>query len=736
MKKILLGITSLLLIHQFLSAQTVRGIVNYQMEDGMIVPLANADIHWIGKQSGTSTDDHGQFRLLRPDSSFKKIIISYIGYRSDTVNAADTSIQITLTMAVTLKNIEVNGKRSSSYISSLSTAKNEIITSDELTKAACCNLSESFITTASVDVSYSDAVTGTKQIQLLGLAGKYSQVMTDVLPTERGLSISHGLSDVPAPWLTSINLNKGAGSVVNGFESITGQIDAELKKPENSEKFFVYGYGNSFGRFEGNAFLTQKLDTNWSTMFLFHGNANNAKIDNNHDGFLDLPLDKQVSALWRWKFLNYKGYQAMFGISYLYDQLQGGQASFNASTDEHTTNAYGVGITTNRPQLFLKTSYTWPAHPYESLGLQLTGNYHDESAYFGLRNYAATESFGYVNLIYQSIIHDTRQQFKTGVSMFYDKIDERLDSQILNRKQQTPGAFFEYSYDNGQHISFVAGIRGDADLNNRFYVSPRFHFQYKFNANSSLRASAGSGWRYPQAIAENMGFLASSRQIIFAQNLLPEQAWNYGLNFTQHFFLGTLPFTFSADLYRTDFINQLIVDADANPQQLIFSNLHGKSFANSFQAELSFDPISQLEIKAAYKFYDVKETYHGTLLEKPLTAKDRALLTATYKTTNDHWQISATAQYIGMQRLPNTAENPGEFQLPQTSPAYIQLFAQINYSVRQWQFFIGGENLSNFVQDPRIIDWENPFSPYFDSSIIWGPVTGGTYYAGFRLTIK
>jgi outer membrane cobalamin receptor len=728
----------LLLIHLiplWVQGQHVMGTVYEMDQNGKRTPLEGANVFFMGTNVGYTTGSDGMFHLNKPTPSADSLVISYVGVANDTVKAEGTDIEVTLSKAIQLGEVEVKGSTPDSYIFSLKTAKTEIITSAELKNNACCNLSESFETNPTVDVSFTDAVTGAKQIQMLGLAGKYAQLLTDVLPTIHGLGLAYGLNFIPGPWIESINLNKGAGSVANGYESISGQLDVELRKPEESEPLHLNLYGNTEQRIEANVYTAQKISSNWDHMFLAHGNMYQDELDHNHDHFLDLPKNKSLALMDRWKFNSLKRIESMFGVKYMYDDRWGGDTHFDPETDMFSTHAYGFALTTHRGEAFFKSSFNFPSIPYQSIGLQLSGIYHDQSGYYGLRAYDATEKSLYANLIFLSAFGDTKHKFKTGLSYFYNGFEEQFDTINQDRTESVPGAYFEYTFNDLDQWSVVLGLRGDYFSNYGFELIPRVHAKYSLSPLSTLRASAGRGVRIANVLSENMAYFASSRLFSVPDDLLPEAAWNYGLNFTQQFFAAMREGTFTIDVYRTDFSNQVIVDVDSDPQQVLFYNLNGKSYANTIQAELTYEVLKGLNAKVAYKYYDVQQTFNETLRQAPLTPRHRALGVLTYETPDEHWNFSFTTQWVGEQRLPDTSPNPVEYRMPATSPSYFRLLAQVSYAVKQWEFYAGSENITNFTQEYRIIAADEPFGPYFDSSIIWGPISDRMFYAGLRLTL-
>ena len=645
---------------------------------------------------------------------------------------------------VQLKEISITSKQTSTYISALNPVRTETITSKELLKAACCNLSESFETNPSVDVSYNDAVTGSKQIQLLGLSGNYTQLTVENLPGPRGIATPLGLNSIAGPWIESIQLVKGMGSVANGYESIAGQINVELKKPENSEQLLANAYVNDFGKTDLNLNLSKKINDKWATGLLIHDDfIYNKQLDNNKDGFRDLPTGNLFSIINRWKYDDGKGLLAQFGIKGLTDNRTGGQTAFNPSSDKYTTNHYGIGINTQRYEVFGKIGYVFPQEKYKSIGIQLSAISHQQDSYFGLTTYNARQRNIYGNLIYQSIINNTRHTFRTGISFLYDKYDEHFRSALYKRTEIVPGAFFEYTYMPSEKFSLVAGIR--ADYNNLFgaFATPRLNLRYEPVQGTSIRLSAGRGQRTANIFAENTSVFVSARTLNItslkngkAYGFNPEVAWNKGFSVDQRFRLFNRDASASIDFYRNDFTNQVVVDLE-DPRTIRFYSSTARSYSNSLQVGLKLEPLDKFNVSLAYRYFDVKTTYDGKLLRRPLVAKQRAFANFDYALHG--WKFDYTFNYNGRKRLPATGENPTIDRRNEYSPGYILMNAQISKSMgnkRPVDFYIGVENIGNYIQQDAIIATNEPFGRYFDASLIWAPITGRMLYAGWRLKIK
>jgi outer membrane receptor for ferrienterochelin and colicin len=708
------------------------------------VPLSGVSVYWLGATVGTETDTAGAFDLPF-DSLSRRLVLNYIGYQNDTIQI-DRPGAYSFFLREKSRELEavvVEGRKASTSFDLESPFNTKLMNEKELFKAACCNLSESFETNPSVDVNYSDAVSGAKQIQMLGLSGIYTQISNENLPGTRGLASNFGLSYVPGPWIESIQVAKGIGSVVNGYESMAGQINVELKKPDESEKVYLNGYVNSMGRTEGNLNLSPNISRRFSTTVLSHIDFWKNKIDFNNDGFLDMPLNNQYSLVNRWKYKSNKGFESQAGFKLLSDDRTGGQLDFSKEIDKLTTNHYGLGIRATRYEGFVKSGYVWPGKPYKSIGFIADVLQHKTSNYFGLTTYTGEQQSLYGNLIYQTIVKTTDHKIRSGISFLYDYYKEQLNLLPYKRTEVVPGVFSEYTFTHKQRMTIVTGVRLDYNSLFGWIFTPRIHGRYSLSENTTLRLAAGKGQRTANIFAENMAYFATSRQWMIhpseggkAYGLNPEVAWNYGLNLAREFKINKKKGTISMDYYRTDFMNQVVVDLDLDPQMVVFENLQGRSYSNSIQAELAYEPIKRFEGRVAYRFYDVKTTYHGQLLERYLISKHRAFMNLSYETKNK-WSFDYTISWNGPKRIPNTTTNPDEYKRPEYSRAFVTMNAQVSKKIgKLLDGYVGVENLTDFRQRDLIVSSENPFGPYFDSSLVWGPVIGRMFYAGFRMKIK
>ncbi len=647
-----------------------------------------------------------------------------------------------------LDDVKVTGKQKGIKKSLTKTANTTLVSSKELLKAACCNLAESFETNPSIDVNFSDALTGTKQIKMLGLTSPYLMITEENIPSVRGASQAYGLSFTPGTWVESIQITKGAGSVVNGFESISGQINTELIKPASDIPFFLNAYGSTDSRFELNTHFNKKVTDKWATSLFVHGNARVAKNDMNDDGFLDNPLGRQLNVANRWQYSNPEtGWVTFLNARYMRDEKQTGELDFNPDRDKLTTNYWGSEIVTNRFDFSSKVGYVFKDMPYQSIGFQNAFSNHNQESYFGLNQYNIKQQSYYSNLIFNSIISNTMHKFSTGINFTYDKYAEFVNLVDVSRIDNSVGAFFEYTYDDTDKFSYILGGRFDYQNRLGAFFTPRVHVRYNPWEKSVFRFSAGRGKRAANIYAENQQLFASSRVFSVLDSngkiygLNPEIAWNYGISFTQNFILFGKSADVTLDFYRTDFQNQAVVDVMQSPQEVLFYNLKGDSYANSLQIDFNYEIVKHFNLRTAYKYYDISTDYLSGSFQRPLQAKHRLFGNLEYEThikdKGQQWKFDFTLNWLGKQQLPFTASNAPEDRLPEYSPSFSVMNAQITRTFSStFEMYVGGENIGNYRQDKAILGANDPFGTSFDTSIVYAPVFGQMYYAGLRFKIK
>ena len=720
----------------------IEGTVYEEAENGQRTPLPGVNVYWKIVNEGTVTDANGHYKIPLHER-IGCLVFSCISYENDTVHhMVEPAHYDHVFQAIHMLNeVEIAARQKATYINPIKAIAVQEITSENLKRAACCTLAGSFENNASVDVNYSDAVTGAKQIQLLGLSGIYTQMMTEIIPNFRGLASTFGLNYVPGNWMNGIQVSKGTSSVRNGYESITGQINVDYKEPlpNKSEKVFFNLYANSMAMTDFNFNVRTKVGKQDGIMLFGHVSHNFMKMDGNGDSFMDDPVTTQYNVFLRYNHPHTGHFGCKLGIKALKENRLGGQIDFDPKHRlDEGYNLFGIGINTERYEAFAKCGYHFDRKD-TSIGLQQQVTYHKMDSYYGLTDYNANQLSYYANLLFDSYIVNDHHTYSIGASYTYDKYDEHLNDSTLQRVEQVPGAFAEYVFNDNHHWSVIAGFRTDYNTYyQKMLYTPRLHVRFKTHDDFALRLSAGKGYRSPNILAENSTMLASARVIRFLDTPKMEDAWNYGINLTKSITFGWRELILQADFYRTDFINQIVLDRDADAHEIRIYNLDGKSYSNSAQIEANCEIFKDFDLTLAFRYNDVKMTINDTLREKPFVNRYKGLISMSYAPGT--WQFDFTTQFNGDCRVPDLSDNATAMANHQNigrSPFYVIMNAQITKKLGEhWELYVGGENLTNYKQDYPIISAENPTSEDFDASMVWGPLSGIRGYLGVRFQIK
>ncbi|MBQ9339039.1 MAG: TonB-dependent receptor [Paludibacteraceae bacterium] len=759
-------------------------------------PLVGANVWWLGTSTGTVTDVNGQFSLARQRGR-SSLVASYVGYVSDTMHVHDTEQPVTIVLVANtmLGEVDITERRTAVLRSRTAAFDVETLNSDELCKAACCNLSEAFETNASVDVAFSDAATGAKTIRLLGLSGTYVQLLNENTPGIRGLAQQFGMEYIPGPWMNSIQVSKGTSSVINGYEATTGQINIELLKPQTQDPVSVNLMLNSELHAEINAEggwqiplkagQTESEDKLYTGVMLHYQNGM-MPMDENKDGFIDMPLSHNLNIVNRW-FYRHDDYTLQAFVRGLYDRRDGGQQGLAKSGTTETSGSsltaapYLIALRTHRIDGFLKNGIVFDDETSTSLGIIAAASYHDQHNSYGNRLWDASQTNAYLNAIFQTAMEgpakhgiDNDHRISAGLSANYDKYQETLLLPLpqstsampavypatpaqynFSRQEVTPGIFAEYALKIDDILSLVAGVRADWSSRYGFFFTPRMNVRYSPWQWWTIRASAGLGYRSPNIIADNAFFLPSSRTLTTAAGYEPEQekAVNTGVSTTFHIPIASRELSVSAEYYFTNFFNGVIADLDKDKHGVSLyniSDISGRSFAHNAQLEASMEVLRGWTITAAFRYTDTRQTaFNGTtysLRLKPLTNRWKGIITTSYQTPLKKWQFDLTAQFNGGGRMPDgfndyllTTIGSNQYYTATDGSLYYrwypQLMAQVTKYFRTCSVYLGAENMTNFRQDSPVLHADAPFSEDFDASMAWGPVTGWKIYLGFRWSL-
>lgn len=748
-------------------AQSLFAGVKGNVQDKEGVPLAGAYICKLNPNKIVAvTDENGDFQSDEIHL-MDRLMISYVGYENDTVlvKGVDKPLVVTLSNDNQMAEVQVVGKSYSVRKDRLSVTNRDVISEGELIRAACCNLGESFTTNPSVDVSYSDASTGAKQIKLLGLSGRYVQMLSENIPNYRGSAAPYSLGYIPGPWMQSIQVSKGTSSVKNGYEAVTGQIDVEFKKPQAQEQVNANLYADVMGKLELNADGNIHLNKRLSTGLLAHYEKATMAHDNNNDGFADLPQVEQLNLQNRWAWMGGR-FISQSSVKGMMEDRRSGQITHDMPMMDDLP--YEIDIETQRYEAFTKNAYIIDKEKNTNVALILSGSIHNQDGDYGGfsqeafqtrfpertlsaddlsrrgKFYDVNQLNGYASLLFETDF-DKRNSLSTGLSLNYDRYDQRYRlgdegnlSSLKNVEDETvPGVYAQYTYNWDDRWVAMAGVRWDYSSVFGSFFTPRAHLKYAPNEIANFRASVGKGYRYTHPLAENSNLLASSRRIEVRGGIQQEEAWNAGVSSSFSIPIVRKNLSLSVEYYYTYFEEQMVVDMDEDPHKVVFHSLDGDSYSHTFQVETSYPFFKGFLLTAAYRLTDVESTYNGKLMEQPFTNKYKALLSASYKTPLELWQFDVTLQYNGGGRLPvNYMDEEGNPSWNNRYSSYPMLNAQITRLFRYWSLYIGGENLTNYKQSHPIIDAHNPWGDKFDSSMIYAPIDGIMGYIGVRYNWK
>ena len=642
--------------------------------------------------------------------------------------AASVGAQTDTTRSRTLEEVSIQ-QRKAEGLSRLGGAENgNAIGQDELFRAACCNLGESFITNPSVDVNYNDAAVGARQIKLLGLSGQYVQMLLENLPVTLGAAMPYSLGYVPGAWMKSISVSKGASSVKNGPQSITGQINVEYLKPEDDPALQVNIYGDSRLKGEANVMGNVHLNHHLSTEVLAHYEKDFMHMDEDGDGWHDSPAVEQLHLQNRWKYQ--KGHYIMHaGFGYLHENREGGQLK------DFSATPYRVLIEANRLDGYMKHAFLLNRDHNTNLALLATGSLYNLDGTFGLKSYSDRQQSLNSQLVLEHNFNDIHN-LSTGLSLNADQLEEKLLGPTAEtRTEYTPGIFAQYTYKPTYKLTVMAGLRADhSSLYDRNYLTPRLHVKWVPVDWMTLRASTGKGYRTPHAVAENHYLLTSGRTLVVG-DLKQEEAWNSGASLCFYIPVKERTLTVNAEYYYTDFINQAVVDYDSDPTKIRIDNLDGRSYSHTLQVDANYDLTEDLNLLAAFRYNRVMCTYGGRMMEKPLQSRYKGLVTLSWKPMLSIWQVDLTLQLNGGGRIPDYLDENNVLVTGEEFPAYMQLNLQVTREFRYFSVYVGGENLTNYRQSNPVVNAANPWSSTFDPTLVWGPVHGIMGYAGIRLNI-
>ena len=707
---------------------TIRGIVVSSIDSARV---PGALIMWKNSTVGVRADQLGQFSIIRSNPTQTELILSSVGFAKDTllINQYSITEMLRITLVPDARAQSVIVEETGLQSITKAEIKTEKISSRQLRESACCSLAESFERSPSVEVSYSDAATGAKVIQLLGLKGMYTQTLQEAIPGLKGLSLPYGMDLIPGAFLESISISKGAASVMNGYEGVAGLINIEMLKPIMSPRLFVNAYINQMQRYELNLASAFEPVNGLYAMIMVHGSTFNQEMDGNNDGYIDMPLFEKMNATFRMEYMHDDIEYQLLG-RYVNDEHRGGMT--NGFAESQGINGIFKSATfLERFEFMSKIGFLELDNPFaESFAIQMAGSIHTMDSKFGIRDYYGTQQSGFIKAIAVKEIADEHKLWY-GVSYMYDAFDENFMSIDRDRTESVPGIFAEHTFTPSEQLTMVMGLRFDYHNLYGLITTPRMHLKYEPMDNMQVRMSAGSGMRVANIFADNMSSFVNNRTIVIDSILNPEKAWNYGASITYSTSMFGLPITFDSELYQTRFVNQVNTDFDASARTLRIVN-DSMAYATSFMVQMQVLPWTGFKMNLAWRYNDMWQMSDHTMQRRIMVSPHRVLVTVSQALLNDQLQCDVTAMWNGEGRLPNMQDNPEQFRMNDSYPSFMRLNAQLSWRTPAFDIYLGAENIMNTLQRQVIISPEQPSSPYFEGSLVWGMLDNRMIYLGMR----
>ena len=784
MKKSIILFIALFLPFVAMAQRTLTGKVT-DVNNGQ--PLVGATLFWKNTTAGATSTADGSYSIKRVHG-FNTLVVDYLGYDLLEIEVEEKGVptlNIELTpSAVDIDEVVVEGQQRGNYAKTTGITRQEQISFAGLCKMACCSLAESFENSASVTVGYSDAISGARQIKMLGLAGTYTQILDENRPIMQGAGATYGLSYTPGMWLNSIQVSKGVASVTAGHEAITGQINLEHRKPTDDERFFLNLYFDNEMRPEINISSAIPLtpDKSLSTVIMAHGSLDTSHHDMNFDGFADMPKANQINIANKWLWQNSDGIQLRWGWKVVNENRVGGQMDYREDLfDQMMQNPletpYGSKIHNRNINAYMKLgipvgyerTFTGNAEDAVQNNIAMILDYDNylTDSYFGVNNVGVAEQTLRFNATYAHYFTQ-RSSLNAGVSAYARMMDNDYLQQdassgvaepkwMMNGKATLaePGLFAEYTYNNDDKFSWVVGLRGDYSIvNGKYYynakpemlITPRTHIRWAITPRTTLRASAGMGYRRQNLVTDNIWIMTSSRNIV-TDNLNDdmERAATFGGSLAQTFSLaGDDQATISVDYFRTQFFNTMVFDQERGDNTTHIYNTNGKSYTDNYQIDFNWTPFRGFDLFATFRYTNAMMTLEQDgkqyLVERPLTSRYKGLINIQYAV--QRWVFDVTAQMNGPVRLPElSGDMDAAVNNPTLSPSYPMYFAQVSYKMSNLTLYAGCENIANYLQGvnggnkPIIMESDTAYNPGFNSSMVWGPLMGRKFYIGLRLNI-
>tara|TARA_B100000768_G_scaffold99594_1_gene92761 strand:+ start:6890 stop:9106 length:2217 start_codon:yes stop_codon:yes gene_type:complete len=678
-------------------AQTINGVVKDQDHN----LLFGATVYNSLNGKSTLTNEEGVFSIasIKGDN---KLVISYVGYTPKVLNVDGNTTNIG-TIALendSLEEVVISGTLR--QVSKLKSAVQiELYSADFFRATPKASFFEAIEGINGVRPQLNCNICNTGDIHINGQEGANTMVLIDGLPLVSGLSTVYGLSGIPQSLIKQVEVIKGPASTLYGSEAIGGVINLITKLPENVHRFNIDAYTTSWGELNVDLGAKYQLKSVQGLIGVNYFNYSNP-IDNNEDGFTDLTLQHRISI-----FNKIKMKRNSIAFRYFYEDRWGGEMNWN-SDYRGGTQVYGESIYTSRIEVFGKYDVS------ENLFLQYSLNNHDQNSVYGSTSYNALQTIGFLQGIYSKALKN--HNLLVGATYRYTSYDDNTPATQTKEVTTLPGLFIQDEWKLGNSQTLLSGIRYDRNSIYGDIWTPRLNYKWASNDESSIvRLGFGTGYRVVNVFTEDHAALTGARDVVFTENILPEKSWNVNVNWNQKLYskFGTI-FDLDLSVFKTEFSNRILPDYETNPNQIIYSNLDGKSVTQGITLNINSLSANGLKVNLGATFIDSKIIQNNETEYPFLTENFSGNYRVSYTLYNPKITFDLSGTVIGPMKLPLLG--PLDTRDPK-SPVINIMNLQSTYSFKEFELYAGIKNIFNFKPASNSI--ARAFDP-FDTGVEFG----------------
>ncbi|WP_339755371.1 TonB-dependent receptor [Algoriphagus aquimarinus] len=735
---------------------TLKGRV---LHEGDAVEYANVYVKGLAK--GAVTDQYGAFSIEISTVGTFTVQASMVGFKSAQAKVTIPQSQAELIFELEemdggLDEVVVSGTMQE--VSKLeSPVPVEVYSANFFRANPTPSIFESLQNVNGVRPQINCNVCNTGDIHINGLEGPYTMVLIDGMPIVSGLATVYGLTGIPQSLIDRVEVVKGPASTLYGSEAVGGLINVITKKPESaplvSTDFFSTGWG------EMN--LDMGLRSNWGKNIQSLSGVNafyyDNPIDNNGDGFTDVTLSKRISFFQKINVLRPENRLFTMAGRYVYEDRWGGEMNWT-SANRGGDEVYGESIYTSRWETF----GTWQLPTTENMNFQFSVNGHNQNSVYGTTIYKADQYIGFGQLTWAKTVQKHNLLLGSAYRYtFYDDNTSATSDLISDENAPSvihlPGAFLQDEIKLTESQSLLLGIRYDYNSIHGSIFSPRVNYKLSSaDKHTVFRLSAGNGFRVANVFTEDHAALTGAREVVFTEELKPEQSWNMNANLVKKIYTDKGTFIgLDGSAFYTYFTNRIIPDYETNPNQIIYSNLDGSAVSKGVSLNIDAAWPNGLNVTAGGTLMDVSIEEEGIKTRQLLTERFSGVWSVGY----DFFQLGLTLDYTGNVYSPMRLPLLGPLDdRPAYSPWYsiqnIQLTKKLG---ERWEVYGGVKNLLNFTPaansiarsfdpfdknvtfaaDGSVIPTSNnPNALTFDPTYVYAPNQGIRGFLGVRFTVS